>query len=170
MEPKTSMTPSWCSYVTRDITTRVKESFDARRTALGTTQTRGQSVKVSDKWTVILQNSENSCNRTHLISLSWKGKGIGRQQSQREQWRWRSPSARIFVIQQNVWFFLIYSHFSHFLWGPWHSTERQQDWNAYCVRSNCHLLLQHGLHVGGLSSQRVYVQRALEWNPGPVPR
>lgn len=60
-------------------------------------------------------------------------------------------------------------HFSHLLRGPRDSTERTQDWNPYCVWSYSYFLMQHGLYLGGLSGARVYVQRALEWNTGPVP-
>lgn len=65
---------------------------------------------------------------------------------------------------------ILFSHFSHLLWGPWDSTKWQQDWNTDCVWSHCHFLLQHRIYLGGLSGTGVYVQWALEWNTGPVSR
>lgn len=64
----------------------------------------------------------------------------------------------------------LFSYLSHLLRGPRDSTERQQDWNIDRVRSHCHFLLQHRLYPGGFPGARVYVQRTVEWNTGPVSR
>lgn len=66
--------------------------------------------------------------------------------------------------------YILLTHFSHLLWGPWDSTKWQQDWNADCVWSHSHLLLQHRVYFGGFSGTRVYVQWALEWITGPMSR